>query len=85
LVNRHEEEVGAFFQHYRWIFQNRFLCIGNHTMPGGIRFSVWFKLTLSRATFYLAPDGSAKCTKLDPTKLDNYYRPFEVMYLPRER
>lgn len=33
----------------------------------------------------MAPDGSAKYTKLDPTKLDNYYRPFEVMYLPRER
>lgn len=48
-------------------------------------FSVWFKPALSRATFYLAPDERAKCTKLDPTKLDNYYRPFEVMYLPRER
>lgn len=35
-------------------------------------FSVWFRSALSRAGFFLAPDEKAKCTKLDPTKLDDY-------------
>lgn len=48
-------------------------------------FSVWLEPALTRAGFFLAPDEKAKCTKLDPTKLDDYYRPFEVMYLPTER